>query len=145
MVIADTSCLIVLDRIGHLDLLQELFGKVVVTPTVRDEFGGKLPDWVQISEPRPSALLDELVQRLDAGEATSIALAFSNRGSMLIIDELKGRKATAVLEIRMVGTVGVLVMAKQKGLLSDVEQLVETLNSVGFRMSPDLIDILLKA
>jgi predicted nucleic acid-binding protein len=58
LVIADASCFIALSRTGGLWLLKELYGTVITTSTVRDEFGSPLPDWVLISDP-----LDEVRHR----------------------------------------------------------------------------------
>lgn len=47
-IISDTSCLILLEKIGALNLLQKLFGKIVTTQIVADEFGKHLPDWIRV-------------------------------------------------------------------------------------------------
>ena len=47
-IISDTSCLILLDKIEALLLLQKLFGSISVTKIVADEFGKELPDWIQV-------------------------------------------------------------------------------------------------
>lgn len=52
IIIADTSCLIVLDKIGYLDLLNKIFGEIVITQQVREEYGKILPSWVLIEEPK---------------------------------------------------------------------------------------------
>jgi predicted nucleic acid-binding protein len=145
VVIADTSCLIVLDRIGQLLLLQRLFGEVTVTEAVRDEYGNELPSWVHICQPTPSELLDELMCRLDRGEATSIALAFFTPNSLIIMDELKGRRTCETLELNTVGTLGVLLMARQQGLLPNMGEVVDGLRIAGFRLSPRLAEILLQS
>ena len=51
-IVSDTSCLILLDKIRRLDLLKALFGKIIVTQLVADEFGKKLPDFIQIENPQ---------------------------------------------------------------------------------------------
>ena len=50
VVISDTSCLIILDKIGELDLLHKLYGKVFTTPQIAEEFGDELPFWVEIKD-----------------------------------------------------------------------------------------------
>ncbi|MDR0790294.1 MAG: hypothetical protein LBO06_05830 [Bacteroidales bacterium] len=47
-IISDTSCFIVLSKIGRLDLLHQLFGTITTTPEIAEEFGEPLPDWVEI-------------------------------------------------------------------------------------------------
>ena len=50
-IISDTSCLILLEKIGELELLQKLFGVIVTTQEVADEFGLSLPSWIEIKTP----------------------------------------------------------------------------------------------
>jgi len=90
IVIADTSCFILLDKIGELELLKTLFGHVVTTTTIAEEFGSALPEWVQIrtvTDVHFQSLLD-----IDPGEASAIALATESEPSLLVIDEAKEEK-----------------------------------------------------
>jgi len=48
IVVADSSCLIVLQRVGALHLLNQVFGKVKTTVEVKDEFGEPLPAWIEV-------------------------------------------------------------------------------------------------
>lgn len=138
VVISDTSCLIALTNIGRLELLRELFGNVIVTPTVHQEFGEELPDWFQVIAPESTAILLELEARLDAGEASAIALALQLEGATLIIDELKGRRAATLLGVNIIGTIGVLARAKNQGLLENSAIVLDELQRVGFRISDEL-------
>ncbi len=79
MVIVDTSCLITLDRIGRLDILQRVFGEIAVTEEIRKEFGQPLLNWVKIVPARNESYLKLLLNSLDAGEASAIALAQEQR------------------------------------------------------------------
>jgi len=49
VVISDTSCIIALDRIQQLDILEQVFQEVWTTPEVRDEFGADLPPWIVVN------------------------------------------------------------------------------------------------
>jgi predicted nucleic acid-binding protein len=77
-IVSDTSCLILLDKTGELQLLQKLFGKVITTQIVADEFGGELPVWISIQNPTDRKNQLVLEATLDKGEASSIALALEN-------------------------------------------------------------------
>ena len=79
--------------------------------------------------------LDLLV---DAGEAEAICLAIEQHARLLIIDDKKGRKAAKKHGIRIIGTGGILVVAKKKGLLVKVSPILEDLAGVGYRLSPML-------
>jgi predicted nucleic acid-binding protein len=51
IVISDTSCLILLAKIGGLDVLRRIGKRVLVTPEIKQEFGMSLPDWIIVKEP----------------------------------------------------------------------------------------------
>ncbi len=50
VVISDTSCLIILSKIGCLHILQSLFGEILITEEIRNEFGKTLPDWIVVKK-----------------------------------------------------------------------------------------------
>jgi predicted nucleic acid-binding protein len=91
LIISDTSCLIALTKIDKLELLKNLYQEIIITQDVYVEFGGSLPEWILISEVKNKQRQQELENRLDKGEASSIALALEIENSTLIIDEIKGR------------------------------------------------------
>jgi predicted nucleic acid-binding protein len=84
-VITDTSCFILLDKIGALSLLNELFTNIVTTPEIADEFNGPLPQWVQIKSVHDKSRQLLFEENVDAGEASAIALAIETPSSLLII------------------------------------------------------------
>ena len=51
-IISDTSCLILLDKIGELDILNKLFGTIITTSEVAEEFGQTLPAWIELGNPQ---------------------------------------------------------------------------------------------
>src|ERR1700743_2461463 len=107
IVIADTSCFILLDNIGELELLKSLFGHVITTTVIAEEFGAPLPEWVRIRAVKNTNLQSTL--ELDAGEASAIALALESEPSLLIIDDNKGRKAAQRLNLNITGSLGVFL------------------------------------
>lgn len=143
IVISDTSCLIALDRISQLDLLQELFQQIITTQIVQEEFGKELPEWIQIVEVQNQDKIQELEAVLDKGEASAIALALETEKSQLIIDEKKGRKVAQNLKIDIIGTLKVIQMAKQKGIIQSARPVIEDLQKAGFRFSQKIVNILL--
>jgi predicted nucleic acid-binding protein len=60
-IIADTSCLIILINIGELGLLQRLYGQIITTLEVEDEYGEKLPDWIEIKAPADKSRQKSLI------------------------------------------------------------------------------------
>lgn len=73
--------------------------------------------------------------QLDKGEASAIALALEFKYSILIIDDNKARKIAEQLGLTITGTLGVIIRAKQKGIIDSVLSIVERLKSSGFRIS----------
>jgi len=139
IIVSDTSCLILFNKIGELELLKKLFGKLHITDTVLNEYKQPVPDWINIVNLKTD-IHKGLSGFLDPGEATSIALASEYEESLLIIDEIKGRKAAKEMEISVTGSLGVLVAAKSKGHIQAVKPLIEKIQKTNFRMSEELIE-----
>ena len=76
VVIADTTCFILLSNIGRLHLLQQLFTSITTTNIIAKEFGKPLPDWVAVAEIKDTHYLEILKLEVDEGEASAIALSF---------------------------------------------------------------------
>lgn len=72
IIISDTSCLIALDGIGQLQILQKLFFQVSTTQEISDEFGKKMPDWIVVKPVKNSIQKNELETVLDKGEASAL-------------------------------------------------------------------------
>lgn len=137
--VSDTSCLILFYKIGELDLLKKVFGHILITEIVSEEFKKELPEWVEVTNPQ-SDLHKGLLSVLDPGEATSIALAAEHNKSLLIIDEVKGRKIAKEMGVRITGTLGVLVAAKSEGHIKVVKPILKKMEQTNFRISEDLIE-----
>lgn len=137
-IISDTSCLILLDKIGELHLLNKLYGRIVVTPEIVKEFGKKLPEWFDVKSPVNKTYQRILEASLDLGEASAIALAIEEKDSLLIVDELKGRKFAEQLGLNFTGTLGILIRAKQRGILSSIKPALQKIKQTNFRLSKEL-------
>jgi predicted nucleic acid-binding protein len=83
VIISDTSCLILLDKIGELKLLNKLFGQIIVTQEIANEFKKELPDWFTIEEPANKTYQKILEASLDKGEASAIAFAIEQADCLL--------------------------------------------------------------
>jgi predicted nucleic acid-binding protein len=137
LVVTDTSCLIALDRIGHFDLLQELF-TVLAPPAVVAEFGRK-PAWLTVRPVPDTTRVTELLEVIDRGEAEAIALALTIPDAELLIDEARGRKVARGLGLQVTGTAGVLLEAKRQGQIAAVRPLLDALiREHGFHLSEQL-------
>ena len=135
--IPDTSCLIHLDRIGRLDLLCALFDDIGIPPTVVSEYGS-CPSGIRRLERPQTALVQLLRRTVDAGEAEVIASATTLPNSFVILDDAAARAEAHALDLAVVGTVGVLLRAKQAGEIGAVAPLLDALRGNDFWMSEAL-------
>ena len=119
-----------------------IFGKLHITDTVLTEYKQPIPDWIDIVDLKTD-IHKGLSGFLDPGEATSIALASEYEESLLIIDEIKGRKAAKNMGISVTGSLGVLVATKNKGHIQAVKPLIEKIQKTNFRISEELIERIL--
>jgi len=133
IVIADTSCFILLDNIGELEILKKLFGHVITTTIIAGEFGDPLPDWVKIRV--VNDLQFQFTLDIDAGEASAIALAIESEPSLLIIDDNKGRKAAKKLNLNVTGSLGIFLSAKRAGIIPAITPIIEKIQQTNFRYS----------
>jgi len=143
IIISDTSCLIALSNIGLLEILKDLYQEVIITKEVQAEFGWNLPEWIIVSEVKNKDKQAEIEKLVDKGEASSIALALEINSSTLIIDEVKGRKIAKSFNLDIIGTIGVLILANKKGLITDVVSIILKMVNRGFRLSDALLDKLI--
>lgn len=113
LIISDTACLVLLDNIGHLDLLRKLYGQITVTTIIAEEFKKKLPSWIKIQDPKNFDQFRVLSKYVDPGEASALSLAQEIENPLLILDDLKARKLATNLGLRITTTVAILLLAKE--------------------------------
>jgi predicted nucleic acid-binding protein len=155
-IVCNASPLINLARIDKLDLLRQLYGRLLVPEAVWQEVviqGAGQPGatqvetatWIQRAQVQNRALVQSLCQDLDAGEAESIALALEAKAQLLLMDERLGRETARHLGLQYVGLIGVLIEAKHKGLIDQVGPLLVALRAqAGFHISKVLYERILK-
>lgn len=127
-IVSDTSCLIIFEKIGELDLLKKVFGQIIITQEVADEYGLKLPEWISVQNPADRKYQQTLEAKVDKGEASAIALAFELRDCLLIVDDLKARNLADELGIKYTGTFGVIIEAKLSGIIESVKPFLDKSN-----------------
>jgi len=126
LVIADTSPINYLVLIGHISILPSLFEKVILPSVVRDELGDApllVRDW--IADPAPwmevrttkNFQRDVSLQNLDASEQDAIALAIEHDADLVLMDDREGVLAARRKGLTVAGTLGILGLAAQRGLL----------------------------
>lgn len=143
-IISDTSCLILLDKIGELELLHKLFGNITTTTEVAAEFGQPLPSWFEIKDPIDKNYQTIIETSVDKGEASAIALAIELDNCLLIIDDLKGRRFAHQLGLTIIGTIGVIVDAKLTGIINSIKPILAKIKATDFRITEQLESLILK-
>jgi len=152
-VVVNTAPIISLSLVNHLGLLRDLYQRVMIPPAVWDETlrGGsragvaelRKADWIHtvtLQDPGRADLLSDL----DRGEAEVLALAQESRANLVIIDERLARRHAKRLGIPLTGTVGVLLRAKDRGLISEIKPLIEQVQRGGIRLGKSLVEGALK-
>ena len=137
--ISNTSCLIALEAIGRLDLLQSLYQNLLIPPGVAGEWGSALPSWIAVHPVQNQTLIQALRLQLGPGEAETIALAAETASSRLIIDDQRARRIATQLGMSITGTIGIILRAKQLGLVPLVRPLFDDLRANGFWLSNALL------
>jgi len=138
IVISDTSCLIILSNINELSVLKDLYGEIYTTIEISNEFGEPLPDWIIIRAPGDLLIKRSLEQQVDKGEASAIALAMETPGCILILDDQKARQIAEKYNLKITGTLGVILHAYEKGVVMSVKQILEKMKRSGFRISEEI-------
>ncbi len=133
-VYVDTSSLILLNKINALNLLNKIYGNIYITSFIKSEFDEPLPVWV-IVEPFTSL---ENNFNLGIGESSIITNAIKYK-AFLIIDDLKARKVAETLNLKFTVCIGILIIAKEKGLIISVRFYLEKIQQTNFRISMQLI------
>lgn len=143
-IISDTSCLIILTKIGELDLLHQLYTKVTITQDILLEFGEKLPAWIEVRHVKDPYRQKLLEMQIDKGEASAIALALEMAENILILDDWKARKVAEQLSLPVTGTLGVIIKAKKNGIIPTIRPYLDKMKKTNFRISEELEQLALE-
>jgi len=143
-IISDTSCLIILNKIGELDLLHQLYKMVTITQDILLEYGENLPDWIEVQQVKDNYRQQLLEIHIDKGEASAIALALETADNIVILDDWKARKVAERLGLYVTGTLGVIIKAKNSGVITSIKPYLDKIRVTNFRISEELEQIALK-
>lgn len=136
IVVCDSSPLVALSIVNRLDLLDSLFTDVLVPVSVFKELtfdnkpeAQRIAHWAEgkITAASNRQLVHSFNMLLDLGESEAMALYIERNADFLLIDERKGRKIASYNKINIVGSLGIILMAKQKGFLSTIKPLLNRL------------------
>lgn len=155
IVVSDTSPISNLAAIDQLELLQQIYGSVIIPTAVYQELINsgdtdpavlaiKTVNWIETCSATNITLLQTLQNNLDIGEAEAITLAIELNAERLIIDERRGRNEAIRLGLQVTGILGILLAAKQQGLIPLIQPLLDDLIANGFWIREQLYAELLQ-
>lgn len=142
-IVSNSSPLIALAKIGMLDVLsgvvipKAVFGEITKP---EKEYVKELYEWGKdkIIEVKNRKAVEYLELMIDGGEAETIVLAEELNADAVLIDDLKARKIATLRGLNIIGTIGVLLNAKERGFISEVKPLLEELIKKKIRISKEL-------
>ena len=158
IVISDTTPLISLIKINHLELIGDLFGEIQIPDAVYRELvsnkkyteeAEKIKNYKNIKrvkvENETSVQLLRRATGLDIGESEAIILSDQIKADLLLMDEVKGRQVARNMGINLMGTIGILMQAYDSRLLSkgEIEECIDILRSNGRHISDRLYEQLI--
>lgn len=155
IVVSNTTPLSELAKVRQMDLLRDIFGQVIIPQQVYDEVTTgthpaatlvRLATWIQVRSITNQEQLSILQMEtgLDLGECAAIVLAEELKADRVLIDEWAGRKVAQARKLPVTGTVGILLVAKSQGLISQIKPVLDALIFQGARISQPLYEEVLK-
>lgn len=156
IIVSDTTPLSELAKIGKLNLLHEIYGKIIIPQEVYHEVTtGTHPavNLVQLAdsiERRSISSLEKvsnlkILTNLGWGECAAMILAEELEADQLLIDDLQARRVALSRNLKITGTLGILLVAKQLGLITSVQQVLDALITNGKQINPRLYESVLSA
>jgi predicted nucleic acid-binding protein len=154
-VVSDASPLINLARVEQFDLLRAFYGQLLVPQAVYDEvvvqgYGRdgcsevQEADWIVVVDPEDDLAVRTLAAELGAGEAAAIILAQERQATLVLMDEIRGRRIVERLGLKARGTLGILIRAKAEGRLPSLIQVMDLLRARGTWIGDDLYEDVLR-
>jgi predicted nucleic acid-binding protein len=151
IVISNTTPIISFMKIKGLHILRGIFSEVIISKGVYDELTAKVflkeeinminnCGFIKIREVKNEFAV-KLIQKqlsLDLGESESIVLTNEIKANILIMDERKGRKIAQSMGLNITGTLGVILQAKNKGIIDEVKPFLDKLIENNIRISEKL-------
>jgi len=147
--VVNSSPLIFLAKINRLNLLNKLFDEVIIPKAVYEEavLNGKRDkteiiknlNWIKVEEVKNRRLINFLMNFIDYGESEVIAYAVENNIDLVVLDDKDARKIAREFYLKVIGTLGILIISKKKGYINELKPIIEKLGDNNFRISEKLL------
>ncbi len=144
-VVSNSSPIIALTNIEELHLLSFLFEEVFIPESVQKEIGIRLDDSFSVLKIKDINLFNHLSSFLGKGEAAAIVLAKDINADLTILDDKEARKTAKSLGLKVIGTVGLLILGKNRAYYTKIRPILKKLELVNFRLSENLLEEILRS
>jgi uncharacterized protein len=149
VVISNSSPIILLHAVDELDILRDLYQEIFIPSVVMNEvfMSGHSriqPEWI-VEKPIKNVADPILTSySLGKGEEEAIRLGLEVSSDLIILDDNKGRRVAKLYGLKITGLLGVLLIAKEEGVINKVEPILDKLLEVGYYISPKVVQTVLK-
>ncbi len=141
-VMTNTTPLIALSNINQLELLQKLYGTIIIPQAVMDEIiqdparkRVRGASWIKVEQIQDQSQKDIFRARLHAGEVEVMILAREMKADLVIMDDAAAKKTAKFLGLNVTGSLGVLLKAKREGYIEEVKPVMDDLIRDGLFIS----------
>jgi uncharacterized protein len=144
IVVSNSSPIISLSSVGRIDLFEKLFSEIQIPTHVYSEIKAKNKygfnevdsTFIKVTEIKNKNSSLILETEIDRGEAEAIELSLELKSDLLILDDRLGLKIAKNLNIESIGTLGILLLAKEKRYIENVKGLLDEMIARGRWFSP---------
>ncbi|MCM1183117.1 MAG: DUF3368 domain-containing protein [Roseburia sp.] len=153
-VIVNSTPLIVLCGIGRLDILQKLYCEIIIPTAVYQEVTAiedsacsqikSAGQWIHVEQIREQTEKKMYKAKLHDGEVEVMILAQEKKADLLILDDNAAKKTAKYLGLTVTGTLGILIKAKQQGIIDEIYPLLSEMKQNGFYIAPELESVVLE-
>ncbi len=148
-VISNSSPIILLSRVGWLHILQALYQEIVIPEAVYKEVFEarpeiKKPEWIKVEKISDKSTGRFLMNSLGPGESEAIVLALESKSDLLLLDDYRARNYANSVGLKITGTAGILVDARDKGVIDNVKEVLDALIKSDYRISESLYQAVIK-
>ena len=154
--VVNTSPLVFLGNLGRLELLRHEGREVYIPRAVAEEIAEKLDaaaqmvraacaTWIQVHNVTDETAVTLVQASLHRGEAEAIVLATELSAERLVMDDQDARRFASRCGLTVIGTLGILLAAKQRGAIASLRAEINALSSLGFRVNPQLVTAVLES
>ena len=154
-VIVNSTPLIILCNIGKLNLLKSLYGEIIIPNAVYEEVTEKQDsacrqiisagDWIRVEKIKDQTDKRMYKAKLHDGEVEVMILAQEqSKADLVIIDDNAAKKTAKYLGLTVTGTIGVILKAKQCGIITEIFPLIQDMKQKGFYISDSLQQLIIR-